>query len=102
MQRLAVAGGGARFSTKPPLEPTGTITVFFTICAFIRPEHLGAEVLRAVRPAQAAARDRAAAQVHASKRGEYTQISNIGRGSGRPGTRFGSSLNERYGLRRRK
>ena len=56
---------GARFNTKPPFEPTGTITVFFTICALTRPEHLGAEVLRPVGPAQAAARDLAAAQMHA-------------------------------------
>ena len=29
--------GGGCFSTKPPLAPVGTITAFFTICAFIRP-----------------------------------------------------------------
>ena len=52
-------------------------------------EHLGAEVLHAVRPAQAAAAT-AAAQVH--RRDEYTQISNIGLGSGRSGTLAGSSL----------
>ncbi len=27
---------GARFSTKPPLAPTGTMTAFLTICAFIK------------------------------------------------------------------
>jgi len=30
------AGGGC-LTTKPPLAPTGTMTTFFTICAFIRP-----------------------------------------------------------------
>jgi len=28
---------GGRLRTKPPLAPTGTITAFFTVCAFIRP-----------------------------------------------------------------
>jgi hypothetical protein len=32
--RSVVCGG--RLTTKPPLEPTGTMTAFFTICAFIR------------------------------------------------------------------
>ena len=50
---------------KPPFEPVGTMTAFFTICAFIRPEDLGAVVLEPVRPADAAARDAAAAQVDA-------------------------------------
>ena len=31
----------------------------------------------------------------ASTRGEYTQISNIGRGSGSPGTPLGSSLKDK-------
>ena len=29
--------GGAFFCTKPPLDPTGTITMFLTIWAFISP-----------------------------------------------------------------
>ena len=53
------------FGTKPPLAPTGTITAFLTCCALTRPEHLGAEILRPVRPADAAARDPAEAQMHA-------------------------------------
>ena len=28
---------GDRFNTNPPLEPSGTITAFFTFCAFINP-----------------------------------------------------------------
>ena len=28
---------GPRLRTNPPLEPSGTITAFFTFCAFIRP-----------------------------------------------------------------
>jgi hypothetical protein len=37
IQASRSVAGGAFFSTKPPLEPTGTMTVFFTICAFTRP-----------------------------------------------------------------
>ncbi len=33
----ALRSDGGRLSTKPPLAPTGTITAFLTICAFIRP-----------------------------------------------------------------
>ena len=51
--------------TKPPLAPTGTITAFLTCCAFTRPENLGAEILRPVGPADAAARHLAEAHVHA-------------------------------------
>jgi hypothetical protein len=29
--------GAVRFKMKPPFDPSGTITAFFTICAFIRP-----------------------------------------------------------------
>ncbi len=56
---------GISLGTKPPLAPTGTITAFLTCCAFTSPEHLGAEILRPVRPADAAARHLAEAQVHA-------------------------------------
>ena len=34
-QRIAL--GRRLLSTNPPLAPTGTITAFLTICAFIRP-----------------------------------------------------------------
>ncbi len=37
MKAVRSCGDGARFSTKPPFDPTGTITVFFTICALTRP-----------------------------------------------------------------
>ena len=63
--RSSWRSAGGCLSTKPPLEPTGTITAFLTICAFIRPEDLGAVVLGAIRPADAAAGDAAAAQVDA-------------------------------------
>ena len=29
--------GAVRFRMKPPFEPSGTMTAFLTICAFIRP-----------------------------------------------------------------
>ena len=35
-QRVAL-GSAACAATKPPLAPTGTITAFLTVCAFIRP-----------------------------------------------------------------
>ena len=35
--RSAWRSAGGCFSTKPPFEPTGTMTAFLTICAFIRP-----------------------------------------------------------------
>jgi len=52
-------------STKPPLEPTGTITAFLTCSRLDQAQDLSAEILAPVRPAQPAARDLAAAQVHA-------------------------------------
>ena len=36
MLRIALARG-RRLTTKPPLAPTGTMTVFFTCCAFMSP-----------------------------------------------------------------
>ena len=36
-ERLAVAACGGRLTTKPPLAPTGTMTAFLTVCAFISP-----------------------------------------------------------------
>ncbi len=88
-------GGGAFLSTKPPFEPTGTMTVFFTICAFTSPSTSVRKSSgrsdqrsppRATRPPR---------RCTPSKRVEYTKISNIGRGSGTPGTFDGSNLNER-------
>src|SRR6478735_8834886 len=87
--------GGAAFNTKPPFEPTGTMTVFFTICALTRPSTSVRKSSgrsdqrnppRATRPPR---------RCTPSKRVEYTKISNIGLGSGRPGTLDGSNLNDR-------
>src|SRR5439155_26038819 len=93
-------GEGARFSTKPPFEPTGTMTVFFTICAFKSPKtsvrkSSGRSDQR--NPPRATLPPR---KCTPSKRGEYTKISNIGFGSGRPGTFDGSNLNDTKLLRR--
>ncbi|CAM5689288.1 hypothetical protein SMICM304S_04296 [Streptomyces microflavus] len=38
-------GSGSCSATKPPLAPTGTMTVFFTICALTRPSTSRTEVL---------------------------------------------------------
>ena len=35
--RSSARSAGGRLSMKPPLAPTGTITAFFTIWAFISP-----------------------------------------------------------------
>ena len=56
---------GSCLGRKPPLAPEGTMTAFLTSCARTSPKHLGAEILRAVRPADAAARDRRKAQMDA-------------------------------------
>ena len=56
---------GARFSTNPPFEPDRHDDDVLHHLRLDQAEHLGAEVLRPVGPAQAAARDLAAAQVHA-------------------------------------
>jgi hypothetical protein len=62
-ERLALRCGGALFSTKPPLEPGRHDDGVLHDLRLHQPQHLRAEVLRAVRPAQPAARDLAAAQV---------------------------------------
>ena len=42
-------------TTNPPLlDPTGTMTTFWTSCAFTQPQYLGAEVVTAVAPTQTA------------------------------------------------
>ena len=91
--------GGAFFSTKPPLLPTGTMTVFFTICALTRPS-------TSVRKSSGRSDQRSPPRATLpprrctpSKRVEYTKISNIGRGSGSPGTFDGSNLKDRNGRR---
>ena len=90
--------GGGFLTTKPPLEPTGTMTAFFTICALTSPStsvrkssrrSLQRRPPRATRPNRRCTPD---------TRGEVTKISNIGRGSGMPGTSRGSILKDSHGL----
>ena len=88
---------GGCFTTKPPLAPTGTITAFFTIWAFMRPStSVRKSSMRSDhrRPPRATRPPR---RCTPSTRGEYTQISNMGRGSGRSGTLAGSSLKLSHG-----
>ena len=73
--------------------------MFFTIWAFIKPrtsvrKSSGRSDQR--KPPRATLPPRMCTP---SKRGEYTKISNIGLGSGRPGTFAGSNLNDRKLLR---
>jgi len=85
-------GEGARLSTKPPFAPTGTITAFFTACAFTRPSTSVRKSSRRSdqrRPPRATGPNR---RCTPSNRGEYTKISNRGRGAGRYGTSRGSSF----------
>ena len=93
--RVAVAdGSGSCLQKKPPFAPTGTITVFFTICALTRPSTSVRKSSRRSdqrRPPRATEPNR---RCTPSTRGEYTKISNFGRGSGRSGIADGSSLNE--------
>ena len=93
---LARAAGGICLGTKPPLAPTGTISVFLTFCAFIRPR---ISVRKSSRRSDQRSPPRATLPMRRctpSTRGEYTQISNIGRGFGSSGSAFGSSLSDRY------
>ena len=66
--RRSVAG--SCLGRSRPWRPTGTITAFLTCCAFTRPSISVRKSSRRSRPAQAAARDVAEAQVHALDRGE--------------------------------
>ena len=94
--RSSAAGG--RLTTKPPLAPTGTMTAFFTICAFTRPS---TSVRKSSRRSDQRSPPRATGpnrRCTPSTRGEYTQISNRGRGAGRSGISRGSSLKARYGI----
>ena len=34
---IGVARSGGRLTTNPPFDPTGTMTAFLTVCAFISP-----------------------------------------------------------------
>ena len=73
------------------------MTAFFTSCALTRPstsvrKSSGRSDQRS--PPRATAPNR---RCTASNRGEYTKISNLGRGAGTPGTPSGASLSTRYG-----
>ena len=90
-------GSGGRLTTNPPFAPTGTITAFFTACALTRPStSVRKSSLRSDQrnPPRATEPKR---RCTPSTRGEYTKISNRGRGSGSSGTSRGSSLIARYG-----
>src|SRR5207302_2865335 len=85
-------GSGRRLQTKPPLAPEGTMTAFLTSCAFTSPR-------TSVRKSSSRSDQRSPPRATRPKRrctasslGEYTKISNFGRGSVSPGTRPGSSL----------
>jgi len=85
-----------RLTTKPPFAPTGTITAFLTIWAFISPStSVRKSSLRSDqrRPPRATGPPR---RWTASTRGECTKISYIGLGSGSSGIRRGSNFNDRY------
>jgi hypothetical protein len=77
---------------KPPFEPTGTITGVLHHLRLHQAEHFRAEVLAAVRPAQAAARDRAEAQVHALDEGRVHEDLAVGPRLGQLGHLAGSNL----------
>jgi hypothetical protein len=77
------------------LEPTGTITVFFTICALTRPEHLRAEVLRPIGPAQPAARNLPPRKMHAFEARRVDEDLEHRLRLGQAGTLAGSNLNDR-------
>ena len=85
-QRLAAGcRRGGRLTTKPPFAPTGTISAFLTICAFISPRISVRKSSRRSdqrRPPRATLPPR---RCTPSTRGEYTKISNCGRGSGSSG-----------------
>jgi hypothetical protein len=79
--------------TKPPFEPTGTMTAFLHHLRLDQAQHLGAEVVTAIRPAQPAARDRAEAQVHALEPGRvHEDLELRGGACGSSGIACGSSL----------
>ncbi len=89
-------GSGRFLATNPPLAPTGTMTVFLTICALTRPStSVRKSSLRSDqrRPPRATLPNR---RWTPSTRGEYTQISYAGRGAGRSGMACGSNFIETY------
>ena len=75
------------------------MSVFLTCCAFIEPEHFGAEVLAPLGPADAAARDVPHAQVHAlDVRAVHEDLELRAAARAGPGSCAGSSLKGRSGL----
>src|SRR3546814_13288271 len=95
----ASRSAGGCLTKKPPLEPTGTITVFFTICALTRPS-------TSVRKYSRRFDQRRTPRATGPKRrwGHYprrawTKTSRYGRGLGRFGPRAERHLNPRYVLR---
>ncbi len=89
-------GSGSCLATKPPLAPTGTMTVFLTIWALTRPRISVRKSSRRSdqrRPPRATLPKR---RWTPSTRGEYTQISKAGRGAGRSGMAFGSNFIDTY------
>ena len=85
---------GSCLQKNPPFAPTGTITAFLTICALTSPSTSVRKSSRRSdqrRPPRATAPKR---RCTPSTRGEYTKISNFGRGSGRSGIASGRTLND--------
>ena len=96
---VEVEAAGGRLTTKPPLEPTGTITAFFTIWVFIRPS---TSVRKSSRRSDQRMPPRATCPKRRwmpSTRGEYTQISNNGRGAGSSSSLRLSNLNDSAGFK---
>ena len=91
------AGAAGDFTTNPPLAPTGTMTAFLTVWALASPrisvrKSSGRSDQRS--PPRATGPPR---RCTPSTRGEYTKISNIGRGRGRSGMLRGSSFSASRG-----
>ena len=89
--------GGGRFTTNPPFAPTGTMTAFFTDCAFIRPR---ISVRKSSRRSDQRMPPHAMSPARRwtpSTAGDATQISCCGRGRGRKSSACGSNLKARYG-----
>ena len=77
------------------------MTAFFTSWALTRPRTSVRKSSRRSDQRNPPRATRPNRRCTASSRGEYTKISNFGRGSGRPGTWPGSSLTTRYGAKRK-
>ena len=86
-------GSGNCFGRNPPLAPTGTMTAFLTSCAFTRPRISVRKSSRRSLQRRPPLATRPKRRCTPSTRGEYTQISNFGRGRGRSVIIDGSNLN---------